>query len=127
MPYASDAQRRYMHWAEEHGKIKKSTVDEYDQASKGKKLPERVGKGNDMKKAAYDPKEPDADDKGKRKVGSGKAGGAVPPQFLKGKGKGNPFQAKGPGVAPAIEASKNAAAAAKPKGKMPPQFLKKGK
>lgn len=42
MPYASDKQRRYMHWAADHGKIKKSTVEEYDKASKGKDLPEKV-------------------------------------------------------------------------------------
>jgi hypothetical protein len=41
MPYASDAQRRYFHAAEKRGDIKKETVDEYDEASKGKKLPER--------------------------------------------------------------------------------------
>ena len=37
MPYKSDAQRRYMHWAMEHGKIGKKTVKEYDKKSKGKK------------------------------------------------------------------------------------------
>jgi hypothetical protein len=40
MPYASDKQRRYMHAAEERGEISSSVVDEFDKASKGKKLPE---------------------------------------------------------------------------------------
>lgn len=44
MPYKSDAQRRYFHYAEEQGKIKPSVVKEFDQASKGKKLPEKVKK-----------------------------------------------------------------------------------
>lgn len=42
MPYKSDAQRRYFHYAENAGKIDKKTVEEFDQASKGKSLPERV-------------------------------------------------------------------------------------
>ena len=41
-PYKSDAQRRYFHYAEKAGKIKPSVVKEFDQASKGKKLPEHV-------------------------------------------------------------------------------------
>ena len=44
MPYASDAQRRLFHAKEARGEISKKVVDEYDRASKGKKLPERVGK-----------------------------------------------------------------------------------
>ena len=43
MPYVSDAQRRYMHWARAHGKIKPKVVEEFDEATpKGAKLPERV-------------------------------------------------------------------------------------
>ena len=43
MPYVSDAQRRYMHWAKAHGKIKPKVVEEFDEATpKGAKLPERV-------------------------------------------------------------------------------------
>lgn len=42
MPYKSDQQRKYFHWAEKEGKIKKSTVDEFDQASQGLKLPKKV-------------------------------------------------------------------------------------
>lgn len=42
MPYKSDSQRRYFHYAESVGKIKKSTVDEFDKASKGMKLPEKI-------------------------------------------------------------------------------------
>lgn len=40
MPYKSDRQRRYMHAAAERGDISESVVDEFDKASKGKKLPE---------------------------------------------------------------------------------------
>jgi hypothetical protein len=42
MPYKSDAQRRKFHAMEQRGEVSKKTVKEYDQASKGKKLPERV-------------------------------------------------------------------------------------
>ncbi|MGH6802586.1 MAG: hypothetical protein ACREC3_04375 [Methyloceanibacter sp.] len=42
MPYKSDAQRRKFHAMLKRGEISASTVDEYDKASKGKKLPERV-------------------------------------------------------------------------------------
>lgn len=45
MPYKSDAQRRYFHAAEARGDIKKKTVDEFDQASKGKHLPEKLWEG----------------------------------------------------------------------------------
>ncbi len=44
MPYKSDAQRRYFHAAEARGEISPSVVHEFDQASKGKKLPERKKK-----------------------------------------------------------------------------------
>lgn len=40
MPYKSDRQRRYMHAAAERGDISESVVEEFDRASKGKKLPE---------------------------------------------------------------------------------------
>ena len=43
MPYASEAQRRYFHWAKSRGEIDPEVVEEYDKESKGKKLPERVG------------------------------------------------------------------------------------
>jgi hypothetical protein len=49
MPYKSDAQRRYFHAAEARGEISKETVSEFDQASKGKKLPEKVGIGHARK------------------------------------------------------------------------------
>jgi len=42
MPYKSEAQRRAMHAKAERGEIVKETVAEFDKASKGKKLPERV-------------------------------------------------------------------------------------
>lgn len=44
MPYKSDAQRRFFHAAEARGDIKPSTVNEFDKASKGMKLPEHVKK-----------------------------------------------------------------------------------
>ncbi len=42
MPYKSQAQRGKFHAMEAEGKISKATVDEFDQASKGKKLPRKV-------------------------------------------------------------------------------------
>lgn len=42
MPYKSDAQRRKFHAMLKRGEISAATVAEFDQASKGKKLPERV-------------------------------------------------------------------------------------
>lgn len=50
MPYKSDAQRRKLHALANEGKIKKSVVEEFDQSSKGMKLPEKVKK--------YTPKTP---------------------------------------------------------------------
>ena len=44
MPYKSDAQRRKFHALLKRGEIKPSTVKEFDQASKGKKLPEKAKK-----------------------------------------------------------------------------------
>ena len=44
MPYKSDAQRKKFHVMLSKGEVSKSTVDEYDKASKGKKLPTRVSK-----------------------------------------------------------------------------------
>lgn len=46
MPYKSDKQRKYFHAALDRGEISKKTVDEFDKASKGKKLPEYI-KGSD--------------------------------------------------------------------------------
>jgi len=42
MPYKSDAQRKYFHYAESKGKISPKVVKEFDKASKGKSLPEHV-------------------------------------------------------------------------------------
>lgn len=42
MPYRSDAQRKKFHAMEARGEISKKVVKEFDQASKGKKLPARV-------------------------------------------------------------------------------------
>jgi len=42
MPYRSDAQRRAMHAKADRGEIPRKVVDEFDRASKGKDLPERV-------------------------------------------------------------------------------------
>jgi len=44
MPYKSDAQRKKFHAMAARGEISPDTVKEYDQASKGKKLPARVTK-----------------------------------------------------------------------------------
>lgn len=41
-PYKSDAQRRKFHAMLERHEISKKTVDEFDRASKGKRLPEKV-------------------------------------------------------------------------------------
>jgi len=46
VPYKSEAQRRYFHYAQSKGKIKASVVKEFDQASKGKSLVERVKEFN---------------------------------------------------------------------------------
>jgi hypothetical protein len=50
MPYKSQAQRRFFHAAEARGEISPKTVKEYDKASKGKDLPERVGKSSKFSK-----------------------------------------------------------------------------
>lgn len=42
MPYKSDAQRRKFHVMEDRGEISPKTVHEFDESSKGKKLPEKV-------------------------------------------------------------------------------------
>lgn len=42
MPYKSDAQRKFFHAALERGEIKPSTVQEFDKASKGLKLPKKL-------------------------------------------------------------------------------------
>lgn len=42
MPYKSDAQRRKFHAMLERGEISRKTVEEFDRASKGKDLPEKV-------------------------------------------------------------------------------------
>lgn len=44
MPYKSKAQMRKFHAMEARGEISKKTVKEYDKASKGRKMPERVKK-----------------------------------------------------------------------------------
>lgn len=42
MPYKSSAQRRKFHAMEARGEISPKVVKEFDEASKGKKLPEKV-------------------------------------------------------------------------------------
>lgn len=42
MPYKSAAQRAKFHILEKQGKISPAVVQEFDRASKGKKLPKRV-------------------------------------------------------------------------------------
>jgi len=44
VPYKSEAQRRKFHALLAQGKISKSVVDEFDAASKGRNLPDRVAK-----------------------------------------------------------------------------------
>ena len=44
MPYKSKAQRGYFHAMEEKGKFSHDMVHHWDQASKGKKLPEHAKK-----------------------------------------------------------------------------------
>lgn len=46
MPYRSEAQRRLFHAKERRGEIDRATVSEWDRASRGKDLPERVGGKN---------------------------------------------------------------------------------
>lgn len=50
MPFKSEAQRKYMNAAASRGDIPKKTVDEFNQASKGMKLPEKKGKFDKVKK-----------------------------------------------------------------------------
>lgn len=50
MPYKSSAQRRFFHAAEQRGEISPKTVAEYDKASKGNKLPEKVRKFKHLSK-----------------------------------------------------------------------------
>jgi hypothetical protein len=45
-PYVSDAQRKKFHAMENRGEISHATVHEWDEASKGKKLPEHVAKAD---------------------------------------------------------------------------------
>lgn len=52
MPYASDAQRRLFHAKERRGEISAATVREFDQASKGRRLPERKKKNGARKMGA---------------------------------------------------------------------------
>lgn len=57
MPYKSEAQRRYFHWAKSQGKISPSEVDKWDKESEGKKIPERLNKeksGKHMNKESMD-------------------------------------------------------------------------
>lgn len=52
MPYKSDAQRKKFHALERQGKISSSTVKEFDEASKGRNLPEKIRSISDLKKVA---------------------------------------------------------------------------
>lgn len=44
MPYKSEAQRAKFHAMLARGEISQAVVDEFDAASKGMKVPERIGK-----------------------------------------------------------------------------------
>ena len=50
MPYKSEAQRRAFHAKAARGEIDPKVVEEFDRASKGKKLPERVKKSKSKAK-----------------------------------------------------------------------------
>lgn len=54
MPYVSQAQRGKFHILEKQGKISHATVQEFDRASKGMKLPEHVARKRRMRRAVYD-------------------------------------------------------------------------
>jgi len=51
MPYKSAAQRRKFHAMLRRGEISEKVVKEFDRASKGKKLPEKVGKKGSKKRS----------------------------------------------------------------------------
>ena len=44
MPFSSEAQRRFMYWAEKEGKVPKGTVKKWEEHTKKKNLPEKVKK-----------------------------------------------------------------------------------
>ena len=52
MPYKSDAQRRLFHAKQERGEISPKVVKEFDKASNGMKLPEKVGGKDHLKHIA---------------------------------------------------------------------------
>lgn len=58
MPYKSEAQRKKFHEMKERGEISADVVSEWDKASHGMKLPERVGP---KKEEAPKPKGPWSD------------------------------------------------------------------
>lgn len=55
MPFKSDAQRRYFHWAESKGKLPKGTTAKWQSETPKRDLPERVNKKADMTKVSYVP------------------------------------------------------------------------
>lgn len=50
MPYSSDRQRRYFHYAESVGKISPKVVAEFDSASRGMSLPDHSAMASALKK-----------------------------------------------------------------------------
>jgi len=52
MPYKSDAQRKFFHAAAKRGDIAEDVVEEWDKASKGRSLPERVKSKKKKKRTA---------------------------------------------------------------------------
>jgi hypothetical protein len=52
MPYASRAQQNFFHANKDKMEKQGVDVDEYDEASKGKKLPAKVGHGHERLKKA---------------------------------------------------------------------------
>ncbi len=55
MPYKSDAQRRFFNWAAQEGVggITPKVANEWNQASKGKQLPEHAAAPRDRKKKKH--------------------------------------------------------------------------
>lgn len=49
MPFKSEAQRKFMNAAANRGDIKQSTVDEFNKASRGMKLPKKLSEGGQVK------------------------------------------------------------------------------
>lgn len=49
MPYSSDKQRRYLHWAAEHGEVSPKVVEKFDKESKIAKMLKKNKKKKESK------------------------------------------------------------------------------